>query len=435
MSLELITIIVLGAFFLLLFLGLPVAFSLITCALFFTIFFWSPSALYVAATTIFVQSTRDIYLAGPLFIVMAALLEHSGIGEDLFDIIYNFLPELPGGLAVGTVCMCTVLAAMTGIGATGVVTVGVIALPEMLKRGYGKKMALGCIPAGAALGPLIPPSVLMIIVAGVMGLSVGRLFAAGLIPGLMMAACFVIYIICICFFRPHLAPSIPLGERLPWKARIVSLVGAILPILLVIAVLGSIYTGVATPTEAAGVGAVGAAICASIHRRLSWLSLRKAMESTLRVTCMVLWLLVGGSMFAAMISAVGVSELIAISMMETQNPTLSLGIMMLISLIMGMFMDGIAISVICLPIFTPIVQSIGIDPYLFAILFTISLIVGYLTPPFGMNLFYTKVIAPPEITMMDLYKSALPYVLIQIIVLIIVFLMPGVSLWLPSIIF
>lgn len=432
MSAEMIAVVVLGVFFLLIFSGLPVAFSLISCSLIFTVIFWTPAALYVSATAILTQSTKDIYLAGPLFIIMAALLEHAGFGEDLFDIMQKAFPEIPGSLAVGTIVMCTLIAAMTGIGATGVVTIGVLALPEMMKRGYDKKIALGCIPAGASLGPLIPPSILMIIVAGMLGLSVGKLFTAGVVPGLLMSLCFIIYVIVISILRPDLAPSIPIEDRQPLKERIKSLKGAILPILLVIAVLGSIYSGIATPTEAAGVGAGGAALCALIQGRLTWSAVKKSFESTLRLTSMIVWLIIGGSMFASMVSATGISALINDSLTGIANPSYALVIMMMIPLVLGMFIDGAAVTVICLPIFAQSVKMLGIDPYLFATLFTIALIAGYLTPPFGMNLFYTKAIAPPEVNMKDIYISVLPYVVIQLLILAICFIWPVLVLWLPG---
>lgn len=432
MPIEIVTLVVLGSFFILLFLGLEVAFSLMSCALVFTLIFWTPSALYVAATSIYSQATKDIYLAVPLFIFMACLLESSGIGEDLFDIILKLFPRLPGSLGAGSVMMCTIVDAMSGLGGTGVVTIGVLTLPEMLKRGYDKRIALGCIPAGGSLGPLIPPSVLMILIGGMMGLSVGRLFAAGLIPGLIIAGIFILYIVVRCMIQPELAPSVPEERRVSWVEKLASLKGLVLPFILVVMVLGSIYTGIATPTEAAGVGAGGAAACGIINRRLSWAGLKKAMLISLRINCMVMWLLIAGNMFAAMLNATGIADLVVEFMPGEASPNLTIIMMMIIPLIMGMFIDGAAVSVICIPIFSPLVLSLGIDPYWFGTLFTISLIAGYLTPPFGMNLFYTKGIAPDSVTMSDIYSSIGPFIAAEIFVLGLVFLFPKIALWLPS---
>lgn len=432
MSVEMIALIVVGTLMILLFSGLPVAFSLMSCALIYTIFFWTPSALYVASTAILSNLTKDIYLAVPMFIFMALLLEHGGIAEDLFDVMYKFFPEVPGGLAVGTVFMCTLIDAMSGLGGTAVVTIGVLALPEMRKRGYDKNIYLGCIPAGGSLGPLIPPSVLMILIGGMMGLSVGKLFACGMIPGLITSALFMVYIIVRCMLKPALAPSLPIEERLPWRERMASLKGILLPVILVIMVLGSIYTGMATPTEGASIGAVGAALCGIIKKRLTLTNLMTATLASLKINCMVMWLLIGGSMFASMMSATGISALVVSILPGPETPLKALAVMMIIPFIMGMFMDGAAISVICVPLFGPVVLSMGIEPYWFGTLFCISLITGYLTPPFGMNLFYTKGIAPPDITMGDLYKSVVPYIVIEFCVIILVFIWPDLALWLAS---
>lgn len=432
LPLEIITVLVLMPLFVLLFTGVPVAFALITSALISTLIFWTPAALYMSAMSIFVQSTKDIYIAIPLFVLMANTLESSGIGEDLFKIIFKLFPEVPGGLAVGAIVMCTLVDAMSGLGATGVVTIGILSLPQMLKHGYNKSLAVGCVPAGSSLGPLIPPSVLMIIIAGMMGLSVGKCFVAGAIPGFFIAFLFIAYIIVRCLIDPKLAPSLPIEQRVSWKVRLLSLKGIILPTVLVIAVLGSIYTGIATPTEAAGVGALGAVACGIINRRLKWANFRKALSASLRINGMVMWLLIGGSMFASMLNATGIANLIAQFMIGCEDATVALLLMMLIPLVMGMFIDGAAVSVICIPIFNNVVVSFGIEPYWFATLFTISLIAGYLTPPFGMNLFVTKGISPPEILIGDIYKGVMPFIFLEIIALVVVFIFPELALWLPS---
>jgi tripartite ATP-independent transporter DctM subunit len=363
---------------------------------------------------------------------MANVLQFSGIVSALYTMMHKWFSGLRGGLAIGTVATCTLLAAMTGIGATGVVTMGLTAYPEMTKRGYDKSIAIGCIPPAGALGPLIPPSALMIIIGGLSALSVGRLFIGGVFPGLIMSGFFIAYIIVICWRKPHLAPALPPEERATWREKLVSLREVVLPMLLIVGVLGSIYTGAATPIEAGGVGALGALICAAIYRTLNWKNIREAIHSTLRVTCMVLWLLIGGASFASFLCASGVSHFIAEVFIGIPSPMVVVIIMMIIALIMGMFMDGSAITMICIPIFMPIVRELGVDPLWFALLFTINMIIGYVTPPFGMNLFYLKGLVPPDITMMDIYRSVLPFVVVMVITLILCFVFPDILTWLPA---
>ena len=435
MSIALITAIVVLGFFTLMLLGLPIAFCLISSSVVFTLLFWDPQALYVVPTTIFSQSTKEVFLAIPLFVFLAAVLERSGIAESLYDMFYKWVGRLGGGLAIGCVLICTIIDAISGLGASGIVTIGSLGLKEMFKRKYDKHLAIGCIAAGSALGPLIPPSVIMIIISGFTGLSVGKLFAGGLFPGLLCSAGFVIYIVVLCALKPNMGPPIPRHVKVTWIERLISLRAVILPVFLILAVMGSIYTGITTPTEGAGVGAFGALICAAINRKLTLKSLYEAGRASVRTTCMVMWLLIGGSLFSSLLNAIGVQESVSqiLKAIETQYGSMSvLAIMMVIVFIMGMFIDGAAITVLTMPIFFPVVITANIDPLWFGILFTINIVTGYLTPPFGMNLFYMKGITPPEITMADIYKSISPYVAIMIVVLIVVIIFPQIAVWFPN---
>ena len=348
---------------------------------------------------------------------------------------YKWIGRLGGGLATGCVLICTILDAISGLGATGIVTIGPIALPEMLKRKYDKEMALGCIAAGSALGPLIPPSVIMIIIAGFTGLSVGKLFASGLFPGLLCSAGFIIYITIRCTVRPAMGPPMPKEIRITWNERLVALRSVILPVFLILSVMGTIYTGIATPTEGAAVGAFGAMICAAVNKKLTWKNVYQAGKNSLRITCMVMWLLIGGALFSALLNAIGVQESIgrALTGIHAEYGAMSvLAIMMVVVFILGMFIDGAAITVLTMPVFFPLVLTAGIDPLWFGSLFTLNICMGYLTPPFGMNLFYMKGIVPPDITMEDIYKSIFPYVGIMVGVLIIVILLPEIAVWFPN---
>jgi tripartite ATP-independent transporter DctM subunit len=435
MSLPIVTLIVVLGFLLLMGLGLPIAFCLISSSIIFTLFFWKVDALYVIGTTIYSVSSKEVFLAIPFFVFLAAVLERSGIAESLYDMFYKWVGRLGGGLAIGAVLICTIIDAISGLGASGIVTIGPIAMSEMSKRGYDKHMSVGCIAAGSALGPLIPPSVIMIIIAGFTGLSVGKLFASGLIPGLLCSFGFIVYIVIQCLRDPKMGPPISKEIKITWSERFVSLRSVILPVVLILMVMGSIYSGITTPTEGAAVGAFGAMFCAAVNRKLTFHNLYLAGKASVKITCMVMWLLIGGSLFATLLNAIGVQEALSQFLQgigKGYGALVVLSIMMVIVFIMGMFIDGAAITVLTMPIFFPVVMSAGLDPLWFGCLFTINICMGYLTPPFGMNLFYMKGVVSSDITMQDIYWSIVPYVLVMIAVLILVIIFPGLAVWLPN---
>jgi tripartite ATP-independent transporter DctM subunit len=434
-SLTLVTLIVVFGFLLLMVLGMPIAFCLISSSIIFTLIFWKVDALYVIGTTIYSVSSKEIFLAIPFFVFLAAVLERSGIAESLYDMFYKWVGRLGGGLAIGAVLICTIVDAISGLGASGIVTIGPIALTEMFRRRYDKHMALGCIAAGSALGPLIPPSVIMIVIAGFTGLSVGKLFAGGLIPGLLCSAGFIIYIVIQCLRNPNMGPPIPREVKITWEDRIKSLRSVFLPVALIIFVMGSIYTGIATPTEGAAVGAFGALCCAAINRKLTFENLYLAGKASVKVTCMVMWLLIGGSLFATLLNAIGVQDALAQMLQgvgEGYGTMVLLIIIMLIVFGMAMFIDGAAVTVLSMPIFFPIIVNAGVDPLWFGVLFTINICMGYITPPFGMNLFYMKGIVSSDVTMQDIYWSIVPYVVVMILVLILAVIFPEIVVWLPN---
>lgn len=435
MSLTVVTLIVVLGFMLLMILGLPIAFCLIASSIIFTLIFWKAHGLYLISTTIYSVSTKEIFLAIPFFVFLAAVLERSGIAEDMYDMFYKWVGHLGGGLAIGAVLICTIVDAISGLGASGIVTIGPIALTEMFKRRYNKHMALGCIAAGSALGPIIPPSIIMIIVAGFTGLSVGKLFAGGLIPGILCSAGFIVYIVVKCILNPKMGPPIPREVKITWEDRIKSLTSVFLPVALIVFVMGSIYTGAATPTEGAAAGAFGAMCCAAINRKLTLENLFLAGKSSMKITCMVMWLLIGGSLFSTLLNAIGVQEALSEMLQgigKGYGSMVLLFIMMLTVFIMAMFIDGAAITVLSMPIFFPIIVDAGIDPIWFGVLFTINVCMGYITPPFGMNLFYMKGIVSSDITMQDIYYSIIPYVLVMITILILMIVFPEFVTWLPN---
>jgi len=436
LSIELITLLMFGSMFLFLALGLPVAFAVGGTAIIFGIILWGPSSTYLIAskTTGFMRTI--ILIAVPLFIFMAYVLERAGIAEDLYTAMHRWMGGLNGGLAAGTVLICTLFAAMSGVSAAGTVTMGIIALPNMLKRKYNKTIAIGCVMAGGALGPLIPPSVLLILWSLFSNVSVGKLFAGGLLPGLLLSVLFITYILIRSYLNPSLGPSLPPGERATWREKLVSLRAIILPVLLVFSVLGSIFLGMATPTEAAAVGAFGALICAAIYRRLNWQMFKEAAFRTLKVTSMVLWIMLAAMLFVSVYQGMGAPEII--KNLLTNIPVSKWVILIMMQLTwfaLGCFVDSTSILFITGPVFIPVAAHLGFDPLWFGILFAVNVETGYLTPPFGANLFYMKGIVPKGITMGDIYRSVLPFVVLQVIGLICVMLFPSLATWLPGLLF
>jgi tripartite ATP-independent transporter DctM subunit len=432
MSLGMITLLIWVALLLLLATGFPVAFCMVSVAVVGFLVFVGPHALFTIYPTIFGTLTKDVFVAIPLFVFMAAMLEISGIGSRMYEMMYKWMSGLKGGLAIGTVLICAVIAAMTGLSGTGTIIMGILAYPEMRKRGYDKELAAGSIMAGGCLGPLIPPSLPMIIVGALAGISVGKLFMAGVLPGLICTLIFVVYIGIRCLHNPGLGPPIPLVERANWREKFASLAGVIAPIFLILLVLGGIYTGVCTPTEAGGVGAVGALICSAIYRNLTWKNLYSALITSLRITSMNLWIVLGGAAFTSLCGITGVNRFVGVNITGLElPPTGILCLMLFIIFILGMFMDSAAIMMITVPVFAPIAVAMGIDLLWFGFLLSLDVIIGMLTPPFGYSLFYFKGIGHKGVSMADIYHAAFPFVPLMVIVLALCILFPEIPLWLP----
>lgn len=435
MSIEIIALLMFGSLLLFIALGLPISFVLGGVALVFGYLLWGPASLNIAVTRALELIRTVTLIAVPLFIFMASVLERSGIAEDLYDAMYGWAGPLRGGLAAGTVLICTVMAAMSGVSATATVSMGLIALPAMVKRGYDKKMSMGCIMAGGALGPLIPPSVIMVVYGSLIGVSVGRLFAAGVFPGLLLSCMFVSYILIRCSLNPGSGPALPVEERISWKAKLTSLRMVILPILLVVGVLGSIFLGLATPTEAAAVGCFGSVICAAIHRRLNWGLVKDSAIETMRISGMIMWIIFTGGLFARVFQGLGAKRLVI-----KVVTTLHLGWwgaligMQVIWLLLGCMMESGAILLVCYPVIASLIDLFGYDPIWLGVLFVVNANTGYQTPPFGSNLFYMKGIAPKGTGMGEIYRSVVPYVVLQVVGLAVLILLPSISTWLPSVI-
>ncbi|WP_299362614.1 TRAP transporter large permease subunit [uncultured Paracoccus sp.] len=434
MSIELLTVLFFGSLLLFLLLGLPLVFVLGGVSVIFLYFTWGPIAFYLLPSQIWGSMNSFTLVAIPLFVFMAMVLERTGVARALYNAMHLWWGGVRGGLAIGTVLICAVFAAMCGISGAAVVAMGTIALPNMLERGYDRRMALGCINAGGGLGVLIPPSVLMILYSLITGVSVGKLFVAGILPGLLLTALICVYIAIRCYFQPQMGPALPREERdVGWGPKFAALRAVLLPMLIVVMVLGSIIAGIATPTEAAAMGVAGSLISAVVYRQFTWSLLKDASIRTFRLTGMIMWILFAAHAFSSAYQGMGAQDLIRDSIMAIPGgPWAVVIVIQLIVFLMAMVLDPLGIMLIVLPVAAPVVVSLGFDPVWFGILFIINMEIGYMTPPFGFNLFYLKGITPPEITMGDIYKSVVPYTAVCLLALAIVMAFPAIATWLPS---
>lgn len=432
-SAVLVTLILFGCLFLYLALGLPLAFVLGGVGMIGCLILWGPSGFMIASSQGYAAMGKFTLISIPLFVLMAMILERSGVAEDLYTMMHNWLGSLAGGLAIGTVIICTIFAAMAGISGAATVSMGIIALPQMLKRNYEKKMVMGSIAAGGALGILIPPSVIFILYGVLTGVSIGGLFMGGVLPGLLLAGLFIIYIGIKCWRNPRLGPPIPVEERASRQEKIASLKAVAFPAAIIILVLGGIYFGVCTPSEAAALGVLGAVVSAAFYGKLTWGLIRESVFRTAKLSGMIIWILIGAYCFTAIYQASGAGNLLTRLMMAIPGgPYAILATMQLTFFVLGCVLDPAGIIMICTPAFLPVVQALGFDPLWFGVLFCVNMEMAYLTPPFGFNLFYMKAVAPEGTTMGEIYRAIVPFVVLQAIGLCIVILFPGLALWLPG---
>jgi len=425
-------IIFFGGLLVLLAIGFPVAFSLASLATVFSYWLWGGTAgFFTIISTDYGKLTEFIIIAIPLFIFMAGTLQHTGIADDLYELIYRFMGALRGGLGMGTIIICAIFAAMAGISTVATAAMGLIALPSMLERKYDKNLAIGSVCAGGALGILIPPSIIMILYGVEAGVSIGKLFIGGIIPGILLAILFILYIGIRSWLQPELAPGSSI--KFTSKEKIVAMRNVILPFLLITLVLGVIYTGVCTPTEAAGIGAFGALLCALMKGKLNWPNLKETFQMTVRINAMVCWIMISAGAFSKMVAVSGLGDWICESVGAVPvSRWVILAFIQFIFLILGMFLDPAGIILITTPIFVPIIMNLGFDPLWFGILFIINMEMAYITPPFGFNLFIMRGVVPPEISMGDIYRSIIPFVGIQALCLLLIILFPGLATWLPA---
>lgn len=434
MSIEIITILLFGSLLIFLFLGFPIAFVMGGIALIFAFWQMGSGAPYLIVTTALSGWTDFVLIAIPLFVLLGNFLERSDIAGELYNMLYQWLGRLRGGLAMATIVICAIFAAICGVSAAAVMTLGVVSLPSMLKKGYNKHLAVGSVAGGATLGILIPPSVIMILYGMLAEESVGKLFIGGIIPGIMLSIIFIVYIGIKCYLQPDLGPAVPVEEILPLKEKLKLTINLVWPLSLIVLMLGIIFTGVCTPTEAAAIGASGCFLILFLKKKFTWPILRDSFLRTLRFSAMIMWIVLGAKMFSHIYAASGASEFISgLFSGLVLNRLLLVGVTQLVLIIMGMFLDPLGMIVITLPVFLPLVTAAGFSTVWFGILYTISIEIGYLTPPFGFNLFYMKSVAEPlGISMLDIYKAVFPFIFLHMIGLILVIAFPEIVLWLPS---
>ncbi|VEN74404.1 C4-dicarboxylate ABC transporter [Candidatus Desulfarcum epimagneticum] len=426
---------------LLLMAGFPVTFTLMGTALAFGFLGFGWNLFNLMPLRIWGVMNNVTLLAVPLFVFMGVMLERSGLAEELLDSMGMAFGRVRGGLAVSVVAVGALLGASTGIVGATVVTMGLLAVPAMLKRGYQKELATGTVSASGTLGQIIPPSIVLVLIGDIVGVSVGELFIGAVFPGLLLVGLFIVYILAAAFLRPGVAPGVPRGElaALDRKTFFVKMARSLFPpLFLMISVLGSIFAGVASPTEAAAVGAAGAIGLAAVNRKLSLDILREVMDSTMRLTCMVFIILCGAAAFGLVFRGLGGDGLVRDflgSLAADHSKEMVLFIVMALIFVIGFFLDFIEITFIHVPVLAPIMIDFGFDPVWFCVLLALNLQTSFMTPPFGFSLFYLKAVTPPEIVIGHIYRGIVPFVILQLIGLALVAFFPQVATWLPRVVF
>lgn len=432
-----LTLVIVIGFLVSLLAGVSIAFITGGLAAFIVLALWGPNQFGLLTLRVWEQMTSYTFLAAPMFVFMAGMLKRAGIIEELYDAVHIWMGRLRGGLALTTVVVCTIIAAMVGVIGAGIALMGTIALPEMLKRGYNKRLAAGAICASGSLGILIPPSIMFIVYSMIAGIPVGELFAGGLGAGLLLAGLYAAYIVTRCWLRPEDGPvaddrdlNLSLAEKLKRGRSLV------LPVLLIACVIGTIFMGIATPTEAAGLGAAGAIIVAALRRRVSVRSLNEVSLETVKVSAMIMWVIFGATSLVTVYNLGGGARYL-----ETLLSSLPLSdwqMLILIQLflfVLGFFLDWIGVLMLVGPFVIPLMHALGFDPLWFAMLFALNMQMALLTPPFGPALFYLRAVAARHLSMAELYRAAIPFVAIQAVTIVLVILFPGLVTWLPRQIF
>jgi tripartite ATP-independent transporter DctM subunit len=440
MGYEWLALVMFVGFFLMLISGYPVAFSFAGTGVLFGTIGWilgvfEPARLLVLPNVWFGTMSNFTLLAIPFFVFLGSVLEKSGLAEELLETVGVLLGPVRGGVALAVILVGTVLAATTGVVAATVIVMGMISLPVMLRYGYDKQLAAGAIIASGTLAQLIPPSLVLVVLSDQLGVSVGDLFMGALIPGLMLSGSYALYVLILAFFNPKVAPALPLEARtLRGVALARRVAKAVLtPLVLIFAVLGSIFFGIATPTEAGAVGAVGACILAAVNRRLNWNLIRDAAHSTAVITTLVVMILFGSSLFSLVFDGLGGKTYITSLLVNLPGGYIAFMIVSnILIFVLGVFLEFVEICFIAIPLLVPAAKALGIDLVWFGVIMAINLQTAFISPPVGFSLFYLQSVAPKEVSTIAIHKSAIPFMVLQFVVLILVIAFPQTVSWLVN---
>ncbi len=438
MSTELIAAGMLSSLIICILLGYPIALTMAGIATIFGLIFVGPNIVHILVLRVFETYTNYTLIAVPLFIFMGIVVQKSGLAGRLFDSMYVIMGRLKGGLALAAMVTSTLFAAATGVVGAAVVTMGIFALPAMLKHDYDRSLATGTICAGGTLGILIPPSVMIILWGPMASLSVGRLLMGAFLPGLMLSALYLVYIYILCRIKPEWGPSIDEDQlAVPFKKKVTMFLSSVLPVAsLILGVLGLIFFGVAAPTEAAGIGAFLSLVLALCYRALNYETIRDIVYETVKVTSMIFFVAVGATLFTGVFLRLDGGDVVSSAVLGiSMQPWVVVSFMFLIIFILGIFIDWIGIVMICVPLFTPIAHQVGVDAYWFAMMCMIVMQTSFLTPPFAYSIFYLKSVSPPEVRTMDIYRGVWPFIILQIVGIGLCAIFPQIITWLPSISF
>ncbi|MGR3570513.1 TRAP transporter large permease [Brevirhabdus sp.] len=423
------TILMFGLMVILLLTGMPLAFVTLLVALVFALLGFGPIAVSVITSRIYTFVESFVFVSVPMFVLMAAILDRSGIARDLFDAMKLIGGRLRGGVAVQTIFVSVILAAMSGIIGGEIVLLGMIALPQMLRLGYDRNLAIGVVCAGGSLGTMVPPSIVLIIYGLTANVSIGDLFTAAFVPGFMLASFYVAYVLIRAYTDPKVAPA-PEADPIPTAEKLRLLKGLILPIMVVVFVLGSIYAGVASVTEASAVGVGGVILSTLLRGEFSWRLLRDSAMQTLATVGMIVWIGIGATALVGVYNLMGGIRFVSDLMTGiSDNPTVIVLVMMAILFVLGAFLDWVGIALLTMPIFVPIVKTLGLDPIWFGVLFCMNMQVSFLSPPFGPAAFYLKSVAPPEISLGDIFRSLLPFIGLQALAVAILIAFPWIAVY------
>ena len=443
MSDPMVAMLMLGILVFTIMIGFPVAFTLMALGVGFGYYgyfqpdqaFFDNRVFYLLTQNTFTVLNNDALVSIPLFLLMGYLVERANILNDLFKSLQIALKHVPGALAVATLATCALFATATGIVGAVVTLMGVLAMPQMIRAGYDSRLASGVICAGGCLGILIPPSIMLIVYGAMAGLSVVKLYAAAIVPGFFLAGMYIAYVVGLAIVKPERAPKLPKEEGdYPIGEVLVMLFKSFVPLtLLILSVLGAIMFGIATPTEAAAVGAFGAALLAAAYRSLTWQALRESVFLTARTSAMVCWLFVGSATFASIFAYLGGNVLIkeAVLGMNLNAVTFML-LSQVIIFILGWPLEWTEIIIIFVPIFLPMLQHFGIDPILFGVLVALNLQTAFLSPPMAMSAYYLKGVSPPSLLLTQIFSGCMPFVYVVLVTMLAIYVFPGIALWLPN---